>query len=881
VLPGLGRILFGYLPEGDVLMIARRPMLLGSVSLLALIGLLMIMGAPALAAGSTIKEESVSDVGSTSAKVSARINPQGVVSFYHVEYGINSFSESSTPEVGVGNGQGETGVLVQLSDLQAEKTYRLRLVATNSGKETTYGDELVFTTLAAGSSSSLALPDDRGYEIVSSVGDINGNVYEPPGENGIQANGITTRFPMEAAGDGSAVAYVGDPPPSGGNGRTGLKTGNQYLARRTPAGWATVDIQPQSPGNTYPTTSYTAFSRDLAFGILESREQLTEGAPGGKYQALYSDAFESGTIHPVFTQTPTTEEFRAAGVPESEGALFAGGNTGTVSVAGFSHLLFEANDALTEDAEEHPPTVEQNDLYDSADGHVSVVNVLPSGALGVNATFGTSVSEPNYNWPNFSHVISADGSRIIWTTLEPVKNEEGRLLEEQPKALYMRENDTEPESPVVGKGHCTVPTDACTVELDATQGPGSSGGGRFWTASSDGSKVFFTDESQLTAGSTSALGKPDLYEYDVEDGALIDLTVAAPGKHADVQGVVAVSENGEYVYFVANGALAPGATTPAQPCSKEEVLSEAKCNLYVIQKGESMKFIGVLGANDNRVSPYTLNSHASGDWQPGLSERMAETTPDGRHLVFMSEEDLTAYRSNKHFEVYIYDAEAESLRCTSCDPGGASPATEAHSAAAFVRAGEGHPTLTLRWISEDGNKVFFDSNQALVPQDTNGQLDVYEWAREGTGGCLEDSPMRQAGGCIYLLSGGTSADGSFFLDASASGGDVFVVTRAQLLAQDQDENFDLYDARIGAVQSLSPPACSGVGCQGVPPAPPIFATPSSVTFTGVGNFASPSSGRAVRRRAKAKKCTKSYVKKHGRCVRRKHKRTRISSKGGR
>ncbi len=29
-----------------------------------------------------------------------------------------------------------------------------------------------------------------------------------------------------------------------------------------------------------------------------------------------------------------------------------------------------------------------------------------------------------------------------------------------------------------------------------------------------------------------------------------------------------------------------------------------------------------------------------------------------------------------------------------------------------------------RWISADGSRVFFDSNEALVPQDTNGLLDV-------------------------------------------------------------------------------------------------------------------------------------------------------------
>jgi hypothetical protein len=65
---------------------------------------------------------------------------------------------------------------------------------------------------------------------------------------------------------------------------------------------------------------------------------------------------------------------------------------------------------------------------------------------------------------------------------------------------------------------------------------------------------------------------------------------------------------------------------------------------------------------------------------------------------------------------------------------------------------------------------------------------------------------------------------------------VFVVTRAQLVAADQNDAFDLYDAQVDGVTPTSPPACTGTGCQGVPAAPPTFATPPSVTFRGVGNL---------------------------------------------
>jgi hypothetical protein len=145
--------------------------------------------------------------------------------------------------------------------------------------------------------------------------------------------------------------------------------------------------------------------------------------------------------------------------------------------------------------------------------------------------------------------------------------------------------------------------------------------------------------------------------------------------------------------------------------------------------------------------------------------------------------------------------------------------------------------------------VFFDSTQALVPQDTNGILDAYEWERGGEGSCTSPD------GCVFLLSGGTSSDASYFVDASASGNDAFVVTRARLVPQDQNENYDLYDARVGGVNVVSSSAGCAAGCQGGSVgvgSQGSSVAPSSATFAGPGNLAPPltPSGGAVKRRAK-------------------------------
>jgi hypothetical protein len=208
-------------------------------------------------------------------------------------------------------------------------------------------------------------------------------------------------------------------------------------------------------------------------------------------------------------------------------------------------------------------------------------------------------------------------------------------------------------------------------------------------------------------------------------------------------------------------------------------------------------------------------------------------------VVFMSKQSLPVvgyphgYPNDGLEEVYVYEAEGGGLFCVSCSRSGETPPSNAYGAAAFLPV-SWMTTEQPQVISDDGSRVFFNSAEPLVSQDTNGKLDVYEWERDGAGSC------RESEGCVYLLSGGTSSSASWFLGASTSGDDAFVISRADLTGTAAYEGFAVYDARVGGVQPVASPVCTGSGCQGVPPAAPIFATPASVTFAGVGNFPAPS-----------------------------------------
>src|SRR5215203_1518134 len=152
-------------------------------------------------------------------------------------------------------------------------------------------------------------------------------------------------------------------------------------------------------------------------------------------------------------------------------------------------------------------------------------------------------------------------------------------------------------------------------------------------------------------------------------------------------------------------------------------------------------------------------------------------------------------------------------------------------------------------LSEDGRRVFFSSKEALVPQDTNGAYDAYQYDSES--------------GKIRLLSSGASSEDSYFLDAGTSGDDVFFATKEQLVGWDVDNAYDLYDARVGggfAEPAAVPAICEGEGCMGPAAVQPGGLKPPSASFRGRGNVKKcPKGKRKVHRKGKVR-CVKKHKK---------------------
>jgi hypothetical protein len=196
-----------------------------------------------------------------------------------------------------------------------------------------------------------------------------------------------------------------------------------------------------------------------------------------------------------------------------------------------------------------------------------------------------------------------------------------------------------------------------------------------------------------------------------------------------------------------------------------------------------------------------------------------------------------------------------------------------------------------RYLSDSG-RLFFNSSDALVSQDVNGTEDVYEYEppgytnAEGKVQCTLGSVgfSERSGGCVGLVSSGSSAEESAFLDASETGGDVFFLTAAKLASQDFDTALDVYDAHECTVSAPCFPTVAGVpapcgtgdACKAAPsPQPAIYGAPSSATFSGAGNvLPSASSGalskgltRSQRLARALRACHRERGKRRAVCVR--------------
>jgi hypothetical protein len=747
------------------------------------------------------------DVGGETATLHAEVNPLGIPTHGYFEYVDDStFKESGfaeahqVPDFGggatpldFGSGEALQERSAQLFQLQAATTYDYRIVAFD-GFVTVASPPRAFTTFgpAAGSDqncfnqalrggASSALPDCRAYEIVSPVDKNGGDVLTLLTELNFNARLDQSAVSGEAITFSSYRAFAGAQ--SGG-------WSTQYLARRGADGWSTEAISPpkgeaSGAGHLPLDTTFDAFSADLSTAWLyDEGAVLDTDAPGGFYNLFSRDDATGAYTAQIRAVPPHQFNNNGNGLPELQG----------VSADG-RHMVFRASDNLVSPA----PEVSKTQLYEAyREGEeppqLRLVSILPNKApatTGASAGIGNTYSRRT---ANVNHAVSEDGSRVYWTAAES-----------GPAPIYVRVDGTE-----------TLPVSEAIKPVDSSPA-------RFWAASADGSRALYDYTASTHSG--------DLYEYGL---ASKKSTLVA----AKFLGLLGASEDLSRFYFLSDEALTADATA-------------GKPNLYLDEEGV-LTYIAALSVHDAKVTSGKTPTPVS--IEPYF--HTARISSDGRSLAFTSDsaelaEAVAGYdntdQQSGEADAEVYHYAAGRLVCVSCNPTGARPSgrevlfgnqhTKAWAAARLP--GYAMQTYQSRYLSDDGTHLYFDSDEALLPRDTNGKQDVYEWEAPGSGDCSEESASfdTRIGGCLSLISTGESPRDSEFIDASPTGRDVFFVTLSSLVPQDPGL-IDLYDARedggYPSPQGL-PASCEGEACQGSPAAP-NDPSPASAFFSGPGDL---------------------------------------------
>jgi hypothetical protein len=686
---------------------------------------------------------------------------------------------------------GNTPVLVNAhpTGLNPEVTYHFRISATNGAGPVVHGPDGTFIASLASEagcsnealraeSFSLNLPDCRAYEMVTPPFKAGFDLYAG---GGVSLDGSTVGFLTNGAFAG--IQQAG--------------TANSYQAVRGPSGWSSSSLLP--PSSVLAQPQYA--NPDLIDQTQDLKTTLWSLHKPG----------ESNVTEDIYLRRPDGQ-FVLVGPSQTRPAkqdpsgiltTYRGGS------ADLSHILFQSTYDLLGTGE--------TGLFEYAGAGTSapelrLVGLEDGGQHLISRCrigLGDAIGDLAHN------AISRDG-RTIFFTVRPESCPLGEGIDFA--ELYARTDDGR-HTVAVGISHCTrvAPEPVC----------GPSSGDLYRGAANDGSAVFFTTSQQLLNEDTDS--GEDLYRYDLTGSGLERISVPEAGHSAEVEGVEAIADDGSLVYFVAKGVLAANVgadgTDPTAGAN----------NFYVWNRDAS-------GPGRVRFIAQLPSGAEAQLWSTGQIIHQAYPTPDDNSLTFASFGQLTADDTDTSLDVYRYSVGDSALqRISIAAPGAAQGAGNGPLDATLGPAvgGSGVPSLPYadvskasgRPVSDDGAFSFFQTTEALSPEDHNTSMDVYGFHD----------------GHVALISDGVVTPqnplnpNSLLFGTSPSGHDVFFMTRAGILPQDTDGgSTDIYDARIRGGFPQPPPAagCETAKCQGPAASPPGF-SPASAKFSGPGNQTTP------------------------------------------
>jgi hypothetical protein len=348
---------------------------------------------------------------------------------------------------------------------------------------------------------------------------------------------------------------------------------------------------------------------------------------------------------------------------------------------------------------------------------------------------------------------------------------------------------------------------------DLTGTPGAELAGPAGAISADGSRAYFT---MLEGGAL----------YLRQAGGPTKLVPETAAGEASFQ---AASSDGRIAFFTKGGALY---RYDAQAESSEAIAAAVKGVLGASADGSYVYFqdgAGLQQWHSGTTTQIALGANAAtpGSYPPATGT--ARVSADGRSLAFLSAAELAGYdntdanKGTPDTELYLYREVPGTLVCGSCNPTGERPEGSASIPGAYANGST--QVYKPRVLAASGNRLFFDSADRLTFTDTDSAPDVYQWEAQGVGDCT------RAPGCLALISEAREG-GASFLDASASGDDIFFLTGESSVGADPG-SIDVYDARVGGglPEAPKPFTCLGDACEALP-SPPDDPTPGTLVANG-------------------------------------------------
>jgi hypothetical protein len=651
---------------------------------------------------------------------------------------------------------------------------------------------------------SANLPDCRAYELVT-----------PPFKEGSRAGISTKGVPASGFASVSTSGSRVDLSSFGNFGDAVNGEGlNEYQLTRTELGWTESSLElpePQfaeeEPVATTPELEETLFRARGSEQSLEAKVLWLREANGALREV-------GPTEPPADTQGPTG--------PAGQGSLNSGkGGRYAGASSDLSHIFVAVESSADWWPGDEAYGAAGGTLYEyivGRGGPPVPVGVEPDGApCAANGTAG----------------ISADGSTVLFTCAGQV---------------FARIDNGEAGARTVA---ISEPSAGDCSACDTSAGVRANAGVE--AMSPDGSKVFFTTTQPLLGGDTSA----NIYEYDFDapqasaedpDGRLVHVSSGDWGLGGAQVQEAKVSEDDSHVYFMATGKLEGVKNSQG----KEAV--EGVWNLYVYERdaqfpaGRISLIVTTPGETegelDEQVTPdgQFMVFQTSDDITPGDTSKTAqvfEYDAQTGELVRCSigQDGFNDNGNTGTFPAAFGDGlgvsdNGEYVAFQSADgltPGALNgltvPEPEYHGLIELVQLqnvyeyhdgnvyliSDGQDTTTvqtsfssveLEGMSPSGENIFFRTDDRLVPQDTDTDLDLY--------------------------------------DARVDGG---------------------FPAPLSLL-----PSCQGDSCQGPLTGAPVLLSPSSEFQAGGNPPSSETPVPAVKPKPKAKACKKGYVKKDGKCV---------------